>query len=157
VRTRWTVQDIPTQRGKLAIVTGANSGIGWHTALELARKDTEVILGARSETKGRDAVARIQRELPQAKVRFEPLDLASLDSVRLFAQKVDREPKVDLLVNNAGVMSVPHREVTKDGSELQFGTNYVGPFALTLLLIPALRRAASARVPPSPAERPILG
>jgi NAD(P)-dependent dehydrogenase (short-subunit alcohol dehydrogenase family) len=146
VRTRWTVQDIPTQRGKLAIVTGANSGIGWHTALELARKDAEVILGARSETKGRDAVARIQRELPQAKVRFEPLDLASLDSVRLFAQKVDREPKVDLLVNNAGVMSVPHREVTKDGSELQFGTNYVGPFALTLLLIPALRRAASARV-----------
>jgi NAD(P)-dependent dehydrogenase (short-subunit alcohol dehydrogenase family) len=143
---KWTVADIPSQKGKLAVVTGANSGIGWHTALELARAGSEVILAARTEEKGRDAVERIRRLLPQAKVRFEVLDLASLRSVRTFAAMVGSEAKLNLLVNNAGVMAVPKRQVTEDGFELQFGTNFVGPFALTGLLMPALQRAASPRV-----------
>jgi NAD(P)-dependent dehydrogenase (short-subunit alcohol dehydrogenase family) len=143
---RWTTADMPSQAGKLAVVTGANSGIGWHTALELAGAGAEVILAARSEAKGRDAVERILRLVPQARVRAEILDLASLKSVRAFSAKVGGEAKVDLLVNNAGVMAVPKREVTKDGFELQFGTNYLGPFALTGLLMPALRRSEAPRV-----------
>jgi NAD(P)-dependent dehydrogenase (short-subunit alcohol dehydrogenase family) len=143
---KWTVRDIPSQTGRLAVVTGANSGIGWNTALELARAGGEVILTARTDAKGRDAVERIRREIPQAKVRFELLDLASLRSVRKFAAKVGNDPKLDLLVNNAGVMAVPRRKVTEDGFEMQFGTNFLGPFALTGLLLPALLRAPSARV-----------
>jgi NAD(P)-dependent dehydrogenase (short-subunit alcohol dehydrogenase family) len=143
---KWTAADIPSQGGKLAVVTGANSGIGWHTALELARAGGEVILAARTQQKGRDAVERIDRQIPQAKVRFEILDLASLKSVRAFAAKVDREAKVDLLVNNAGVMRLPKRQVTEDGFEVQFGTNFLGPFALTNLLLPAMLRAKSPRV-----------
>jgi NAD(P)-dependent dehydrogenase (short-subunit alcohol dehydrogenase family) len=145
-QTQWTVTDIPPQTGKLALVTGANSGIGWHTALELARAGSEVVLATRSEAKGRDAVERIRRELPRAQVRFETLDLANLRSVRTFAERVNREAKLDLLINNAGVMSVPRRQLTADGFELQFGTNFLGPFALTALLMPALERAESPRV-----------
>jgi NAD(P)-dependent dehydrogenase (short-subunit alcohol dehydrogenase family) len=143
---KWTLADIPSQAGKLAVVTGANSGIGWQTALELARARGEVILAARTKAKGREAVELILRQLPQAKVRAEVLDLARLQSVRAFAAKVGGEAKLDLLVNNAGVMSAPQRETTADGFELQFGTNFLGPFALTGLLMPALQRAASPRV-----------
>lgn len=144
--SKWTTRDIPPPNGKLAVITGANSGIGWHTALELARAGSEVILTARTEAKGRDAVERIRQQIPQAKVRFELLDLASLRSVRAFAARVGSEAKLDLLVNNAGVMAVPQRRVTEDGFELQFGTNFLGPFALTVLLMPTLQRAASPRV-----------
>ena len=105
----------PLPAGKLAVVTGANSGIGWNTALELARAGAEVILTARTKAKGQDAVDRIRRQLPQAKVRFELLDLASQRSVRAFAAKVNGEAKLDLLVNNAGVMRLPQRQVTEDG------------------------------------------
>src|SRR5258708_20110140 len=143
---KWTPADIPSLHGRLAVVTGANSGIGWHTALELARAGSEVILATRMEPKGRDAVDRIRQEVPQAKVRAEALDLASLRSVQSFAAKIDREAKLDLFVNNAGVMSVPTRQVTEDGFELQFGTNFLGPFALTMSLMPALMRASSPRV-----------
>jgi len=144
--TKWTMADIPSLHGRLALVTGANSGIGWHTALELARAGSEVILASRTEAKGRDAVDRIRQQLPQVKVRAEVLDLASLRSVRAFAAKVGSEAKLDLLINNAGVMSVPKRQVTEDGFELQFGTNFLGPFALTIALMPALLRAPSPRV-----------
>ncbi len=143
---KWTVANIPWQQGKLAVVTGANSGIGWHTALELARAGGEVILTARSEVKGRDAAERIRRQIPKAKVRFEILDLASLRSVRAFAAKINGEAKLDLLVNNAGVMMAPQRELTEDRFEIQFGTNFLGPFALTGLLMPVLLRAAAPRV-----------
>jgi len=139
------------------VVTGANSGIGWHTALELARAGAEVILAARTEAKGRDAVERIRREISQAKVRAEVLDLASLRSVRAFTAKVSYEAKLDLLVNNAGVMSVPKRQLTEDGFELQFGTNFLGPFALTGLLMRCCsvqRRRESIQCR---AERPIWG
>jgi NAD(P)-dependent dehydrogenase (short-subunit alcohol dehydrogenase family) len=141
----WTAADIPSQEGKLAIVTGANSGIGWYTALELARSGAEVVLSARTEEKGRDAVGRIVQQLPEARVRFEILDLASLASVRGFASRMG-SARIDLLVNNAGVMAIPKREVTEDGFEKQFGTNYLGPFALTGLLMPALRLSPSPRV-----------
>jgi NAD(P)-dependent dehydrogenase (short-subunit alcohol dehydrogenase family) len=144
--TKWTIEEIGSQKGKLAVVTGANSGIGWHTALELARAGAEVILAARSEAKGKEAVEKIRREVPQAAVRLELLDLASLRSVRAFAEKVGKEPKVDLLVNNAGVMAIPRRETTEDGFEKQFGTNFLGPFALSGLLWPALLRSLSPRV-----------
>jgi NAD(P)-dependent dehydrogenase (short-subunit alcohol dehydrogenase family) len=142
----WTESKIPSQHGKLAVVTGANSGIGWNTSLELARAGAEVVLTARTAAKGQDAVDRIQRQMPQARVRFELLDLASQRSVRAFVAKIAGEPKLDLLVNNAGVMRLPHRLLTEDGFEMQFGTNYFGPFALTLLLLPALLRAPSPRV-----------
>jgi NAD(P)-dependent dehydrogenase (short-subunit alcohol dehydrogenase family) len=144
--TKWTLEQMPSQEGKLAVVTGANSGIGWATALELARAGSEVILAARDESKGSDAVARIKRVHPEARARFELLDLASLKSVRAFAQRVGSKAKVDLLVNNAGVMRLPKREVTEDGFEKQFGTNFLGPFALTMLLVPALCRSDSPRV-----------
>jgi NAD(P)-dependent dehydrogenase (short-subunit alcohol dehydrogenase family) len=143
---KWTIADIPSQQGRLAVVTGANSGIGWHTALELARAGGEVILTARTAAKGSDAVQRIKQVIPQARVRFELLDLASLRSVRVFAAKVGQEAKLDLLVNNAGVMAIPQRQVTEDGFEMQFGTNYLGPFALIGLLMPVLRRGAAPRV-----------
>jgi NAD(P)-dependent dehydrogenase (short-subunit alcohol dehydrogenase family) len=144
--TKWTMADIPSLQGRLAVVTGANSGIGWHTALELARAGSEVILASRTESKGRDAVDRIRQQLPQAKARAEVLDLASLRSVQSFAARIGGEVKLDLLINNAGVMSVPKRQATEDGFEMQFGTNFLGPFALTIALMPALIRAPSPRV-----------
>src|SRR6202048_4075380 len=94
--TKWTLADIPSLQSTLAVVTGANSGIGWHTALELARAGGEVILAARSESKGREAAERIRREIPAAKVRAEMLDLASLQSVRAFVAEVNSEAKLDL-------------------------------------------------------------
>src|SRR5713101_2129310 len=103
----WRVADIPSQRGKLAVVTGANSGIGWNTALELARAGAEVILTARTKAKGQDAVDRIRRQLPQARALSALLDLASQRSVRAFAATVSGEAKLDLLVNIAGVMRLP--------------------------------------------------
>jgi NAD(P)-dependent dehydrogenase (short-subunit alcohol dehydrogenase family) len=142
----WTPKDIPSQAGRFSVVTGANSGIGWHTALELARAGSEVVLAARSEEKGHDAVERLIAEAPGAKVRFERLDLADLASVRAFAGRIGSEPKLDLLVNNAGVMAVPKRQVTRDGFELQLGTNFLGPFALTALLMPVLARSTTPRV-----------
>ena len=144
--TKWSAADIPSQEGRVAVVTGANSGIGWHTALELARAGSEVILTVRSEDKGLSAVEGIRRLLPRARVRGELLDLASLQSVRAFAVRLEHEPRLDLLVNNAGVMAVPTREVTEDGFERQFGTNYLGPFALTGLLLPVLRCSPSPRI-----------
>ena len=142
----WTTANIPLQAGRVAVVTGANSGIGWNTALELARAGSEVIVAARTPAKGIDAVERIRKELPNAKVRFEALDLASLKSVRAFAQAVGSEAKVDLLVNNAGVMRVPTRELTEDRFEKQLGTNFLGPFAVTMLLMPSLLRSGAPRV-----------
>lgn len=134
---KWSVADIPPQTGKLAVVTGGNSGLGWHVALELARAGGEVILTARSEAKGREAVERIRHQVPQAKVLAEILDLASLESVHAFAERM-KKLKIDNLINNAGVMAVPRREVTVDGFERQFGTNFLGHFALTGLLLPAM-------------------
>ncbi len=142
----WTTANIPDLNGKVALVTGANSGIGWETALALARAGAEVILSVRTDGKGEDAIERIRRYLPQARLRHIVLDLASQDSVRKVAAALNQEQKLDLLINNAGVMSIPERHTTEDGYELQFATNYLGPFALTCLLMPLLGRSPAPRV-----------
>jgi NAD(P)-dependent dehydrogenase (short-subunit alcohol dehydrogenase family) len=142
---KWTADDIPDQTGKLAIVTGANSGLGLVTALELARHGAEVVVAARSSAKGEGAVEEIRAAAPSApEPRAAVLDLASLDSVRRFAGEFS-DARVDLLVNNAGVMMAP-RQTTSDGFELQFGTNHLGHFALTGLLLDALGRSEAARI-----------
>ena len=134
---------MPSQVGRRALVTGANSGIGFYATLELARKGVHVLLGARDRVKGEAAVARIRAEVRDAKVELVLLDLASLTAVRAFADaELARGVGLDLLINNAGVMAPKTHEVTADGFEMQFGVNVLGHFALTALLLPALERAA---------------
>src|SRR5260370_19089402 len=144
---KWTVNDIPTQTGKLAIVTGATGGLGYETALGLARAGAEVVLAGRNREKGRVAVDKIMRALPVAKARVQMLDLASLASVRAFAaEMVAKGRPLDMLINNAGVMDLPTRRLTADGFEMQFGTNHLSHFALTGLLLSLLRSTRSPRV-----------
>lgn len=128
--------------GKTAIVTGGNAGIGLPTSIELAKLGARVVVAARSPEKGKAAVQQIKTAVPGAEVEFGRLDLAELASVREFAAGVDR---VDLLVNNAGVGMIARQE-TRDGFELQFGTNHLGHFALTGLLLPLLLKSPGARV-----------
>lgn len=143
---KWTASDIPSQAGRSAVVTGTG-GLGFETSLELARAGGDVILAGRNPEKGAAAVAAIRDAVPSATIRFEPLDLADLGSVAAFAARMhDRRDRLDLLVNNAGVMVPPQRRETADGFELQLGTNYLGHFALTGALLPLLRRAGAARV-----------
>ena len=145
--TRWAAADMPGQHGRAALVTGANSGIGFHQALELARRGAHVLLGSRNADRGGSARGAILRELPAASVELVPLDLADLDSVRRLAELLlGRAEGLDLLINNAGVMAVPHRQTTAQGFELQFGTNHLGHFALTGRLLPALLRRHGSRV-----------
>jgi NAD(P)-dependent dehydrogenase (short-subunit alcohol dehydrogenase family) len=143
----WTTADIPSQAGKRALVTGATGGLGYETSLELARAGAEVILTGRSDAKGRTALERIRREVPAAHIRFESIDLASLASVSRATERLREEgPAIDVLVNNAGVMMLPKHEKTADGFERQFGTNYLGHFALTAHLLPLLQKSAAPRV-----------
>ncbi|KKB13710.1 short-chain dehydrogenase [Devosia geojensis] len=143
---KWTASDIPSQEGRSAIVTGTG-GLGLEDALALARAGGEVIIAGRNPQKGTEALARIRSEVPSANIRFEQLDLASLKSVEDFAARVGRQREsLDLLINNAGVMVPPSRQETSDGFELQFGTNYLGHFALTGHLMPLLRKGKDARV-----------
>lgn len=147
MKTPWTTGDIPPQNGKLAVVTGATGGLGYETALALAGAGAEVILTGRSQQKGRDALARIAKQFPSARIRYEDLDLASLASVQAFADRfLATGQSLDMLINNAGVMALPSRKLTADGFEQQFGTNHLAHFALTGRLLPALRRAAYPRV-----------
>ena len=144
---KWTAAQMPSQAGKTVLVTGANSGIGYQAALEFARHGAHVLLGCRSEGKGKAALERLQREVPNASVELAVLDMASLASIRAFATKfVERGDSLDILVNNAGVMALPARELTADGFERQFGTNHLGHFALTGLLFSALGKAVAPRV-----------
>lgn len=143
----WTERDIPDQTGRLAIVTGATSGLGYETARALAQSGASVVLAVRDVDKGARASQRIGELAPRATLEVMRLDLASLDSVKsLASEMVRRDRPIDLLVNNAGVMAVPTRQLTQDGFELQFGTNHLGHFALTAGLLPLLRRGHSARV-----------
>ena len=144
--TTWTIKDIPSQMGRLAIVTGTG-GLGFETALALAAAGADVVLAGRNEAKGEESVAKIAALHPGAKIAFEKLDLADLASIAAFGAKFNAaHPSLELLVNNAGVMTPPKRLETKDGFELQFGTNHLGHFALTAHLLPALRRGAKPRV-----------
>jgi NAD(P)-dependent dehydrogenase (short-subunit alcohol dehydrogenase family) len=145
--TRWAAADMPGQHGRTALVTGASSGIGFHQALELARHGAHVLLAGRNPGRGRAACTAITGEVPAASVEFVALDLADLDSVRhLGGELCGRAEGLDLLINNAGVMAVPHRQTTAQGFELQFGTNHLGHFALTVRLLPALLRRPGSRV-----------
>lgn len=145
--TKWTADQMPSQAGKTILVTGANSGIGFAAAREFARHGAHVLLGARSRGKGEEALRRIERDVPAAKAEVVTLDVASLSSVRSFAEAfLSRSAPLDVLVNNAGVMALAQRELTADGFERQFGTNHLGHFALTGLLLPALQRAPEARI-----------
>jgi NAD(P)-dependent dehydrogenase (short-subunit alcohol dehydrogenase family) len=139
----WTAADMPPQDGRRAVVTGANSGLGFQVALELARSGARVVLAVRSRERGQEALDRIAREAPDADAELRELDLADLASVREFAAGFD-EP-LDLLVNNAGVMALPRRQ-TADGFEMQFGTNHLGHFALTGLLLERLLAGNDPRV-----------
>jgi NAD(P)-dependent dehydrogenase (short-subunit alcohol dehydrogenase family) len=143
---QWTTRDIPDHTGKLAVVTGATAGLGLETALGLAAAGADVVLAARNADKGSDAEVLIRARAPGAKVRFEPVDLADLTSVRAFADRLLWEGRpIDVLVNNAGVMDLPTRRTTADGHEMQLGVNYLSHFALTARLLPLLK-AARARV-----------
>lgn len=144
--SNWTFDSIPDQTGRTAVVTGANTGIGYETARALARKGAAVILACRDPKKAAEAAARIAAEGPSGSVAAMALDLSDLDSVRRFAEDFARDhDRLDVLVNNAGVM-VPPESRTKQGFELQFGTNHLGHFALAAHLLPLLKRTAGSRV-----------
>ena len=145
VQPGWIVADIPPQAGRIAVVTGTG-GLGFETALALARAGAEVVLAGRNTAKGFDAVAAIKARAPAAQVSFAPLDLADLASVAAFASAfAARHDRLDILINNAGVMALPTRQTTKDGFEMQLGTNFLGAFALTAHLLPLLRQSSTAR------------
>ncbi|MGC9377681.1 oxidoreductase [Streptomyces sp. MH13] len=142
--TGWNVGDMPGLDGRVAVVTGANGGLGYVVARELARKGACVVLACRSRARGSDAVERLLGEVPDAAVELARLDLGDLASVREFAYALPYE-RIDLLVNNAGVMALPYA-TTADGFETQFGVNHLGHFALTGLLLPTLLATPGARV-----------
>ncbi|MDT7547877.1 MAG: hypothetical protein QOE84_271 [Actinomycetota bacterium] len=142
----WSVDDIPDQSGRTALVTGANSGLGLHTSIALARKGATVLMACRNPSKADEALARLHEEAPGARAELVTLDLASLQSVRAAAADVSsRAPRLDLLYDNAGVMAIP-RGQTADGFEMQIGTNHFGHFALTGLVMPLLLAANDPRV-----------
>ena len=134
--SQWTTKNMPDQHGRLAVVTGTG-GLGYEDALALARAGAEVIIAGRNPAKGAEAVTKIRAQTPAATVRFEQLDLDNLASIQAFGQRMQAEHRrLDLLINNAAVMTPPNRQLTSDGFELQFGTNYLGHFALTAHLLP---------------------
>jgi NAD(P)-dependent dehydrogenase (short-subunit alcohol dehydrogenase family) len=137
---------VPDLTGKLAVVTGANSGLGFGLTRRLAEAGAEVILAVRNQAKGEAAIAELRAGLPEAKLSLRQLDLASLTSVAALGEQLNTEGRpIHFLINNAGIMAVPTREITEDGFELQFGSNHLGHFALTGHLLPLLR-AANAHV-----------
>src|SRR6201982_2765746 len=142
---KWTAADIPDQTGRVAVITGANTGLGYETALALAAHGAHVLLAVRNLDKGKDAAARITAQSPGADVALQEPDLTSLDAVRAAAEQLRSEhDRIDLLINNAGVMYTP-KSTTKDGFELQFGTNHLGHFAFTGLLLDRLLPVAGSR------------
>ena len=143
---KWKEADVPDQSGRVAVVTGANTGIGYQTAAVLAYSGAHVVLAVRDLAKGNAALSRIVAASPKADVTLQALDLSSLDSVRAAAEALrSAYPRIDLLINNAGVMCTP-KQVTKDGFEMQFGTNHLGHFALTGLLLDHLLPVRGSRV-----------
>ncbi|MGE0707765.1 MAG: oxidoreductase [Planctomycetota bacterium] len=144
---KWDRDQLPELSGRVAVVTGANSGIGLETARALAGRGAHVVLACRSESKAREALASLFAEAPSGRLEFRALDLADLTSVRGFAEGLLAEhPRLDLLVDNAGVMMPATRQTTRDGFEVQLGVNHLGHFALTNLLLPALEAAPAGRV-----------
>ncbi len=156
--TSWTTADIPPLNGKTAVITGATGGLGYETALALAGAGAAVVLTGRNDVKGRDALQTIRTQVPNARIVYENLDLASLVSVADFAKRfAAAHASLDLLINNAGVMALPQRQTTADGFEMQFGTNYLGHYALTAHLLPLLRRGNRLLLSFSAAAMPLAG
>src|SRR6266478_7328874 len=146
MNAKWTSEDVPGQHGRLAVITGANTGLGFETAQVLAAYGASVVLAVRDTDKGKAAAARIAGTAPGADVMVQHLDLTSLDSIRAAAGELRaRHPRIDLLINNAGVMLAP-RQATRDGFELQLGTNHLGHFALTGLLLEQMLPVPGSRV-----------
>ena len=144
--TNWTTNDIPDQTGRTAVITGANTGLGYETAAALAARGAHVVLAVRNTDKGQAAADLISRRSPGASVAVQELDLTSLASIRAAAEQLRAaHDSIDLLINNAGVMFTP-RSTTKDGFELQFGTNHLGHFAFTGLLLDHIVAAPGSRV-----------
>lgn len=145
-RDKWAAADVPDQTGRVAVITGSNTGIGYHTAEVLAEHGALVVLAVRDLDKGNAAAKRITQAHPQAAVEVQELDLSSLASVREAADALSAaHARIDLLINNAGVMYTP-KQHTVDGFELQFGVNHLGHFALTGLLLPRMVRVKRSRV-----------
>ena len=144
--SKWTVEDMPDQAGRTILVTGANSGLGLRSAEALASRGARVLMGCRNQEKAAVALETVKNAAADAAPEVMPLDLADLDDVRACAKQLtDKLDQLDVLMNNAGVMAIPHQR-TKQGFEMQFGTNHLGHFALTGLLLPILRRAGAPRV-----------
>jgi NAD(P)-dependent dehydrogenase (short-subunit alcohol dehydrogenase family) len=141
----FTEANVPKQTGKSFIVTGANAGVGFEIARVLAARGARVLLGCREQTKAQDAIARIKRITPNADLVWLPLDLGDLDSVRTAAEIAAKEPRIEAVINNAGIMNPPLTR-TKQGFESQFGVNHLGVFALTSLLLPKLAETPGSRV-----------
>jgi NAD(P)-dependent dehydrogenase (short-subunit alcohol dehydrogenase family) len=143
---KWTTADIPDQTGRTAVITGANTGLGYETAAALAAHGAHVVLAVRNVDKGKDAASRIAAASHGGDVTVQELDLTSLDSIRTAARELRAHyDTIDLLINNAGVMYTP-KSTTKDGFELQFGTNHLGHFALTGLLLDRLLAVPGSRI-----------
>ncbi|WP_281173378.1 SDR family oxidoreductase [Halotalea alkalilenta] len=143
----WSLADMPSQAGRIFLVTGGTSGMGYEDAMALALAGAEVVIAARNPERGAEAIERIRQEAPEAQVRFEAVDLASLASVRALGERLNATlPRLDGLINNAAIMAPPERAESADGFEMQLATNYLGHFALTAELLPLLRESDSARV-----------
>ena len=148
---KWIAGGVCTSKarldGKTVIITGANSGIGLETAVDIAKRNARVILACRSEERGKTALADVKKRSGSNNVVFVQLDLGSFDSVRTFAAKIlEDEPRIDILINNAGVMMLPKRMLTPDGFEMQFGVNHLGHFLLTNLLLDRIKESPTARI-----------
>ena len=148
---KWIAGGVCTSKarldGKTVIITGANSGIGLETAVDIAKRNARVILACRSVERGKTALADVKKRSGSNNVAFVQLDLGSLDSVRTFAAKIlEDEPRIDILINNAGVMMIPKRMLTPDGFEMQFGVNHLGHFLLTNLLLNRIKKSPRARI-----------
>ncbi|KAF1717180.1 short-chain dehydrogenase [Pseudoxanthomonas wuyuanensis] len=143
----WNLADMPSQDGRIFLVTGGTSGIGYESAKALAAAGAQVVIAARNPERGEEAIASIRQETPDARVQFEALDLADLASVHALAERLNAAlPRLDGLINNAGIMEPPDRGTSKDGFEMQFAVNHLGHFALTADLLPLLQKADAPRV-----------
>ena len=143
----WSLADMPSQRGRIFLVTGGTSGMGYEDAKALASAGARVVIAARNPQRGQEAIARIKEQVPQAAVQFEAFDLADLASVRALGARLrETLPRLDGLINNAAVMALPERATSADGFEMQLATNYLGHFVLTAELLPLLRKSEAPRV-----------
>ncbi|HYW97175.1 MAG TPA: oxidoreductase [Bacteroidales bacterium] len=142
----WTTEDIPVQDGKIIVVTGANSGLGYWTTYHLAKRHAEVVMACRNTSKANEAADKIRKDFPSARLDIMELDLADIESIKRFSEAFHKKYKqLNILINNAGVMAIPERR-TKQGFEMQFGTNHLGHFVLTSLLFDLIKKTRGSRV-----------